>query len=268
MDKEYMADTLYDFILELEKLPYIQELKNRIEIGNLEMNLKDVQKELQRLYQLNPDDITTKYKLIWFIKYFTADEGIVRLRAINNLIMKDVYGEEHLNRARSQETMIDFLVTNNIKTIEELKELNQIESLTPIEHENLLLNKYQKSTKPLNFTCIFTPDQLKLIYDGLTEGKFLPKDTTGTDFKAFCYIFGSGKKEEFKHLNWIGLIKDLNVFINTFYNGEKAKWKKTASCFKWENTLINQNSLKTANDSYDENPPSTEYFKILKKKIQ
>lgn len=120
----------------------------------------------------------------------------------------------------------------------------------------------------LHFTCSFTQEQLKLIYKGLTTDGFLPIDETGADFKAFCYIFGYGKQEDFKYLDWIGLIKDLNAFINTFYNGERAKWEKTVNCFKWENNPINKNSLKTANDAYDEDPPSKEYFKTLKKKIQ
>lgn len=268
MEEEKRAEIEHDFILVLEKYPYIQELKKRIEVGNLELNLSVIQKELQRLYQLNPDDMTTKYKLIWFGKYFKGIKGLDRLRTVNNLIMKDVYGEERLNRAKSQGTMIDFLVTNNIKTIEELKELNQIESLTPIEHEKLLLNRYKKPIIPPQFTGLYTQEQLLKLYTGLTNGSFLPKDSTGADFKSFCYILGDGKQEDFKYLDWIGYIKDLNAFINTFYNGERAKWKKTVSSFKWENNLINQNSLKTANDAYDKDPPSTDYFKILKKNIQ
>jgi hypothetical protein len=133
---------------------------------------------------------------------------------------------------------------------------------------NSHLSKTTLPTKPLHFTRLFTQEQLKQLFSGLTTGGFLSKDTTGADFKAFCYILGVGKPADFKYLNWIGFIKDLNAFINTFYNGERAKWKKTVSCFKWDNNLINQNSLKTANDAYDEDPPSIDYFKKLKKNIQ
>ena len=118
---------------------------------------------------------------------------------------------------------------------------------------------------PLHFTQSFTQEQLQLLYTGLIEGEFLP---TNADKKAFDYVFGcNDKQEDFNLLEWIGMIRDLNAFINVFYNGERAKWKKTVSCFKWENKLINENSLKTANDSYDEDPPSKTYFASLKKKI-
>ena len=201
MDEEKRAEEEYDFILELEELPDIQELKKRIEVGNLELNLSVIQKELQRLYQLNPDDMITKFKLMWFSKYFKDNKGLDRLRTVNNLIMKDVQGEERLNRAKSQETIIDFLVTNNIKTIEELKELNQIESLSPIEHEKLLLNRYEKQTPPPHFTIKLEVLQLKQLYTGLTESGFLPIDT---DLKAFEYVFGvCAKPKDFNGLNWL-----------------------------------------------------------------
>lgn len=167
---------------------------------------------------------------------------------------------------------VEYIKTQEIRDVWKREGLSQLKRyLSSIESKIILFSPITpppKVTAPLHFTRLFTPDQLKLLYTGLTTGGFLPTDPTGVDLKAFCYILGDGEQEDFKHLNWIGFIKDLNAFINTFYNSERAKWKKTTSCFKWENNLINQNSLKTANDAYDKDPPSEEYFKILKKKIQ
>ena len=200
MKEEKKAELEHDFILALEKFTYIQELKKRIEVGNLELNLSVIQKELQRLYQLNPDDMTTKYKLIWFDKYFKGNKGLDRLRTVNNLIMRDVHGEERLNRAKSQETIIDFLITNNIKTIEELKELNQIESLTPIEHEKMLLNKFEQLNimlpKQLE-TKLSSDNQRGTLFDLLSETKFIDADKD-----SFIYIFGGKKPHPFKPIHW------------------------------------------------------------------
>ncbi len=63
--------------------------------------------------------------------------------------------------------------------------------------------KLNAPTPPPHFTVSFTPEQLKQLYTRLIEGGFLPTDTTGTDFKAFCYIFGKGDAKDFKPLMWI-----------------------------------------------------------------
>lgn len=60
-------------------------------------------------------------------------------------------------------------------------------------------------TQPLHFTRLTKPEEeeLECVYTGLTADGFLPTDSTGADYKAFCYIFGNGKVDDFKPLMWI-----------------------------------------------------------------
>lgn len=132
------------------------------------------------------------------------------------------------------------------------------------------INQQRLLHKPKNqfrFTIAFPKNAFNSVYIGLTTGGFLPKDETGVDYKAFCYIFGNGDVVDFKFLNWIGNLKDLSVFINTFYSDETSKWEKTGSCFLCKNNAVKINSLKTAITKTDSNPPSVNYFKTLKNNL-
>lgn len=278
LDKEkielfyYLADSV-------KNEPYILEMKERIENGDIELNII---KEWEGLR--NENNMFPQYPPLGKLSWLLVNYIFGKLQRMKAILESDIktkpIGSIFLNSVKSQEAIIFYMLDKGLLDIVSYKEEIEICKIgfpddKVIKFSERALNKYQISknpppeqTPPPHFTQLFTQEQLLKLYTGLTTGSFLPKDATGVDFKAFCYILGNGKQEDFKCLDWIGFIKDLNAFINTFYNGERSKWKKTVSSFTWENNLINQNSLKTANDAYDEDPPSTEYFKMLKKNIQ
>jgi len=154
-------EKLRDFVLMLGKFPYIIDLKKRIEVGDLEYNLSLVQKELERSIQINPEDIITQYKRIWFtFNYFTEDDDSLKcIRTVNNIIMDELpMGKELITRARSHTTLNDFYVKNGIYTLDELFEINEIDGITgsnAIQHEKKILEKMlQDNLKDVDFNKI------------------------------------------------------------------------------------------------------------------
>jgi hypothetical protein len=84
----------------------------------------------------------------------------------------------------------NYLATNEIyKSIERVTNTN-------IETKN--------EPQQFRFTCSFTTNEAKLLYEGLTTNGFLPK---GTIYSHFCYVFGCmaipDNEKPFERLQWI-----------------------------------------------------------------
>jgi hypothetical protein len=122
----------------------------------------------------------------------------------------------------------------------------------------------EKSKQSTHFTRFFTSDEQKKLFDGLTNGGYLPKDT---DYNHFCHVFGdtaiSDNGKPFEPLRWIGTLKELNCFVNIYFNNEQKKWEKTIKCFLWNNEIIKKQSLSTAIDKYDTEPERKPYLESL-----
>ena len=150
MEKEKELRLMTSFLTFLDNKSFIIEMKKRIEVGNLEYNVKIIQKELERSIQENPDDRITQYKQIWlaYNYYIKDDDSLKRIRTVNNLIIDDLpMGKELIARGRSQKSINEFYVENGIYTTKELIEINDIESLTEskaIKREKLILEKLDK----------------------------------------------------------------------------------------------------------------------------
>lgn len=100
---------------------------------------------------------------------------------------------------------IEYIKTQEIRDVWKRDGLSQLKRYLPsIESKIILFRPITpppKVTPPLYFTRLFTPDQLKLLYNGLTTGGFLPLDT---DPEAFNYVFGvSDKPKDFNGLGWL-----------------------------------------------------------------
>jgi len=151
MEIEKVLALMPSFADSLDNLPYIIEMKRRLEVGNLEYNLKIIQKELERSIQKNPDDRITQYKQIWLVYnyYSKDDDSLKRIRTVNNLVIDDLpMGKELITRGQSQKSINEFYVKNGLYTIAELIEINDIESITEskaIEREKKILEKLDYS---------------------------------------------------------------------------------------------------------------------------
>lgn len=127
---------------------------------------------------------------------------------------------------------IEYIRKQDIKDFWKREGLTQLKSyLQSIESKiNLSTSPPPEQTPPpkppLYFTRSFTPEQLKQLYTGLTNGEYLPKDPTGVDFKAFCYVFGgNGKQEDFKSLEWKKKKNHCAYLIDQLFgNGDDNFW--------------------------------------------
>lgn len=120
-------------------------------------------------------------------------------------------------------------------------------------------------TKPLNFTPICKSGEIEYLYDFL-NGSYLSEIS---DKSHFYYVFGIVDScINFKPLNWVKTLKDLNAFIDTFYSNEPRKWEKAIYCFTWNDNPIKKKSLSTAIDKYDNEPESKIHFEDLYHKLK
>jgi hypothetical protein len=73
-----------------------------------------------------------------------------------------------------------------------------------LEKNNAILSREQPTIDMLNFTRSFAPDEQKQLFDGLTSGGFLSKET---NFHHFCFVFGStdipSNEAPFEPLQWV-----------------------------------------------------------------
>lgn len=122
-----------------------------------------------------------------------------------------------------------------------------------------------ESKKSMNFSPIRNIDKIEELYAFL-NGSYLSEIS---DINHFYYVFGIVDRcVDFKPLNWIKTLKDLNAFINRFYPNEPRKWEKAIYCFTCNGNHIKKKSLSTAIDRYDNNPESLIYFDDLYKKLK
>lgn len=120
---------------------------------------------------------------------------------------------------------IEYIKTQEIRDVWKREGLSQLKRYLPsIESKIILFRPITpppKVTPPLYFTRLFTPDQLKLLYNGLTTGGFLPTDT---DQESFNYVFGGSSKTDYKPLQWIKKKNLCAYLIDNLFSGDDKFW--------------------------------------------
>ena len=98
--------------------------------------------------------------------------------------------------------------------------------------------------KPPHFTRSFTTDEQIILFDGLSGGGFLPKDTNK---KHFNYVFGGTETSDFEPLKWQGTQSLLAYFIYYGFGDTDGTnfWKITNKTFTIKGKEPNDRSMAT-----------------------
>jgi len=137
----------------------------------------------------------------------------------------------------------DFLATNEI--------YKHIACITEPKREN----DNTVSNKPKHFNRSFNIAELKKLFDGLTGGGYLPKET---NYSHFCYVFyGTAVPDNeklFMPLVWQKTVGLLAYLIeNLFSETDNEFWEITAKCFLWKGSAPNINTMKNTVSKYKNN---------------
>ncbi|MDR1809722.1 MAG: hypothetical protein LBR34_04875 [Prevotella sp.] len=105
----------------------------------------------------------------------------------------------------------------------------------------------------LHFTRKFITDEAKRLYNGLTNGNYLPQNTV---YSHFLYVFGvtaiSDKEKPLKPLVWQPSVGLLAYMIDTLFSDtdNKNHWEITVRCFQWHDKEPNKNTMKNTVSNY------------------
>jgi hypothetical protein len=167
--------------------------------------------------------------------------------------------KEYLLYYRDEQLKVKQITTSNHEQESESWQLPS-DTLTKTA-KNTPLTTQSKNT---HFIRAFTADEQRILYEGLANGNYLPKDT---NYARFCYVFGGSPIPDedmpFKLLQWVANLQDLHMLVNTLFGNEQAKWEKTVKCFSTKGNSINKNSIKNLLPKHKDNPPCETYFKSL-----
>ena len=133
---------------------------------------------------------------------------------------------------------VEYIKKQEIRDVWKREGLSQLKSyLLSIESKIKLF--MPKTPPPLYLTRSFTLEQLKQLYTGLTIGGFLLTNTTGADYKSFCWLFGGiGNPKNFKSLKWVKSKSLLAYFVDSIcckikkHIEERTDWKWAENGFK------------------------------------
>ena len=110
-----------------------------------------------------------------------------------------------------------------------------------------------KPQQSLHFTRKFTTDEAKRLYNGLTNGNYLPKNTV---YSHFCYVFGGtaipDNEKPFKPLQWQPTVALLAYMIDNLFSDTDGTnlWEITAQCFVVKGNAPKKNTMKNTVSKY------------------
>jgi hypothetical protein len=120
---------------------------------------------------------------------------------------------------------------------------------------------------PTRFSKSMNMDKAKGLFSLLLNKGYIDPET-----KEDCFLYWIGITDEMPELlrpiNWTqaaSTLKDISAFVNEFYPNEPSKWVKAVTAFTHNKEMINKDSLKTANSTYDSDPISKIVFKEFNK---
>jgi hypothetical protein len=200
MKNSYQDFTLQDFLrfikrkrtspilnIDIEIYQYFEEITNNFEIAKTKFVIGSIYNYYYRLirihYKIKEWEIPTKKDVCMCIEsvYYNKEVEIYDYKKMEDKIMSITDGRERIGLFR------ELYIKRLIKFLE---------SKLPCDT--------QKKTKQFHYTCSFTTDEAKRLYEGLTNNGFLPKETI---YSHFCYVFGgtaiSDNEKPFKPLKWL-----------------------------------------------------------------
>ncbi|GHT50084.1 hypothetical protein FACS189440_16890 [Bacteroidia bacterium] len=167
----------------------------------------------------------------------------------------------------------DVIETTGKPQITDDRQINRISNAMDIISSSFNISIWNESNtakpqQPAHFTRQFTADEQKKLFDGLTNGYFLPQ---GTDYSHFCYVFGGtipNDRKPFEPLIWQKSLGLLAYMIDILFSDTDGTnlWETTAKCFVWKEKAPNKNSMKNTvskyreNDGYTKKPKGYEYL--------